>query len=493
MKPQNLTQLIYLLLFLLPVLASSQAKKKKQETYTIEATVLDKNSKNPLPFTNVLIEGTSIGTITNEEGKFELTISKKYESFKVVFSFVGYENSSLSVKKLKDTSKKVYLKPISTSLDEIVVTAKNKYKELIDQAISLISKNYSQKSIQLEAYYRELTKIDDSYTKFSDAASIIQYSAYDSNFDYLLSNTNYIQFNRLEYNINQVPYPEPKEFVADTRDQAKIIALRKSNNLQDYRILEQSKKLKSIDTLNLKWLENNEIGGGPLRLTGADKIKRREDFFDPKINSKYLFTLYGKSIYNNKPVFIISFKPKDSNNIETRYKGEITLDKESKAIIAYQYQLTKKAKKALNQRFATQLKTPETIEKKTKKAFITRITSLKNYKIYVTFSNYKDKWYLKRIKAINSYENTGDLFENYKITTESELIVGAVDTGRTSPLAGQEVFKNNFSNALFNYPLSYDSEFWNNYNSLIATGVIGKALEDLEVKGSLESQFKNKN
>lgn len=485
--------IILLFLFTTKTVTLYGQKSNNKNTISIEATVLDKDTKEPLPFTNVIIEGTSIGTITNEEGKFELTISEKYKSSAVLFSFVGYNNNRIPVKKLTDPSKKVYLKSATTSLDEIVVTAKNKYKELIDQAIASIPSNYAQQPVQLETYYRELTKIDDHYTKFSDAASNIYYTPYDTNFDYLLSNNDYMRFNRLEQNINQVPFPEPKEFVADTRDQAMIIALRKSNNLQDYKIMEQSKKLKSIDTANLKWLENNEIGGGPLRLTGADKIKRQEDFFDPKINSKYLFTLYGKSTYNNKPVYIISFKPKDSNTLSARYTGEITLDEESKAIISYQYKLTKKAKKRLNQRFAAQLKTPKTIEKKSKKAFITRITTLKDYEVYVTFSNYKGKWYLKRIKAINKYKNTGDLFEDYRVTTESELVINAVDLDKTTPIAYDKAFRNNFSNALFNYALSYDGEFWKNYNTLIATGVVGKALEDLEVKGSLESQFQNKN
>ncbi|WP_299314444.1 carboxypeptidase-like regulatory domain-containing protein [uncultured Aquimarina sp.] len=494
MKLQNLVQsFLFYLLFLGFGNIQSYAQKNKQGTYTIEATIFDKDTKDPLPFTNVLIKGTSIGTITNEEGKFELTLSKKYESSVVIVSFVGYKNNSISVKKLKDSSKKIFLKSVSTSLDEIVVTTKNKYKELIDQAISLIPENYAQQPVKLETYYRELTKIDDSYTKFSDAASTIYYTPYDANFDYLLSNTNYIQFNRLEQNINKVPFPEPKEFVADTRDQTRIIALRKSNNLQDFKIMEQSKKLKSIDTSNLKWLENNEIGGGPLRLTGADKVKRQEDFLDPKINSKYLFTLYGRSVYDNKPVYIISFKPKDSNNVAIRYTGEITIEEDSKAIIAYKYRLTKKAKKKLNQRFATQLKTPKIIEEKFKKIFLTRITSLKDYIVQVNFSNYKGKWYLKRIKSINHYNNTGDLFDAYNVTTESELIINTVNTKNTSPFSNEKVFKNNFSNALFNYPLPYEVEFWKNYSTLVATGIIGKALKDLEAKGSLESQFKSKN
>ncbi|WP_299901418.1 carboxypeptidase-like regulatory domain-containing protein [uncultured Aquimarina sp.] len=494
MKPQNITLLFVFIILLLGFGSSSSfAQQKKQETITIEATVFDKETKDPLPFTNVLLENTSIGTITNEDGKFELTFSKKYASSSVIFSFVGYENNSIPVKKLKSPTQKIFLKSISTSLDEIVVTAKNKYKEMINEAISLIPKNYAQQPVTLETYYRELTKINDNYTKFADAATEIYYSAYDNNFDYLLSNTNYKQFNRLEFNINQVPFPEPKEFVADMRDKTKIIALRKSDNLQDYKIMEQSEDLKSIDTTNLKWLENNEIGGGPLRLTGADKVKRQADFFNPKINHKYKFTLYGKSTYNNKLVYIISFKPKDSNDIEAPYIGEITLEEESKGIISYSYELTKKAKKKLNERFAAQLRTPEIVEKESKKAFITRITSLKDFKVYVNFSAYRDKWYLKRIKVTNSYDNKGDLFESYKATTESELVVNSIKTEKLSPPENENIFKNNFSNSLFTYPLPYDPSFWKDYNALIPTALLGKALEDLEAKESLESQFQNKN
>ncbi|AXT50913.1 hypothetical protein D1818_08775 [Aquimarina sp. BL5] len=242
----------------------------------------------------------------------------------------------------------------------------------------------------------------------------------------------------------------------------------------------------------LKWLENNEIGGGPLRLTGADKVKRKEDFLDPKIIDNYLFTLYGRSIYNDKPVYIISFAPKDSTSVKAKYKGEITIDEKSKAIIRYQYQLTSLAKKKLNQKFGTQLKTPLLVEKETKKAFITRTTSLTDYKVFVSFSNYKNKWYLKRIKAINEYQNTGDLFENYTATTESELIVTTVKTENIDYFSVKEQFDSTFSNALFNHNLSYSPDFWKNYSTLVPTGIVGKALEDLGTKISLEKQFQEK-
>ncbi len=453
------------------------------------AKVLDKKTEEPLPFTNVIVRGTSIGTITNEEGFFELTISAKYKKSNLIFSFVGYKNASIPIKLFSSNDKYVYLETESNSLEEVVLIAKNKYKEFIDQAIRVTSQNYAQAPTLLETYYRELTKIDHKYTKFADAAINIYYSAYNGMFDLQTSRVGYFRFSRLENEIKKVPFPEPADLIADAQDQAKIISLRKSDNLQKYKILEQSKELSAIDTTNLKWLENNEIGGGPLRLTGADKFKRQEDFFDPKTNSQYLFKLYGRSSYNDKPVYIISFAPKDPTNAKAKYKGEITMDENSKAIIAYQYSLTKLAQKQSSQKFGAQLKTPKSVEEESKLAFISRTTSLEDYKVYVTYSYYNGKWYLKRIKTTNKYLNTGDLFEDYTATTESELIVNNTQTDNIQPFPVNETFDSIFSNALFNLKLPYNQTFWESYSTLVATGVVGEALEDLESTSTLEKQF----
>ncbi len=481
---------IYIITSCLSVYSQKQTEKK---IITIEAVVHDKDTKEPLPFTNVLIEGTSIGTITNEEGAFELNVSQKYSDKNVIFSFVGYKNTTVALQKFKKAGKVVYLATASTSLEEIVVKAKNKYKEFIDDAIVMSTSNYAQIPIYLETYYRELTKIDNNYTKFADAACSIRYSAYNNGYDFQQSKASYMQFKRLEYEIKKVPFPEPLDLMADTKDQVKIVALRKSDNLQDYKIMEQSKDLKAIDSTDLKWVENNEIGGGPLRLTGADKIKRKTDFFDPKLNNRYLYTYYGRSTYNNRPVYIISFAPKDSTDSKARYRGKITLDEKSKAIISYQYRPTLLAKRKLNQKFGTQLKTPESVEKETKLSFITRTTSLLDYNVTVSYFEFSGKWYLKRIKIYNTYLNSGDLFDDFKCNTESELIVNTIHTNEDESITNTNLFSSTFSNAMFNYQLDYNLDFWKTYSTLVATGVIGKALNDLEAESSLEEQFRSKN
>jgi len=478
--------------FLFLLFAKQSYSQDQKEILNIEAQVLDKETNEPLPFTNVIIEGTSIGTITNEEGVFELSFNKKHASKNIIFSFVGYKNSVLPVTTFNDPKKIIHLKSTSTSLEEIVVTAKNKYRELVDNAIIQSSNNYSQAPVFMETYYRELTKIDDHYTKFTDAACSIRYASYNNAFDFQKSKASYMQFKRLEYEIKKVPFPEPRDLIADERDFVKVIASRKSDNLQNYKILEQSNQFKAIDTANLKWVENNEIGGGPLRLTGADKIKRQADFFDPKLNHKYQFTFSGKSTYNNRPVYIISFTPKNPNDNNTHYKGNLTIDEKSKAIISYRYQLTPNAKKRLNQKFAAQLKTPASVEKDTKLSYITRTTSLIDSEVIVSYFEFNEKWYLKRIRVANRYQNSGDLFDDFSCTTESELIVNGINTLENKKLKQIHWFDSTFSNSLFNHNINYDPKFWKNYSTLVATGIIGKALQDLQTNSTLEEQFKKK-
>jgi len=483
-KKVNLLTLVFIIIGLFSIYG-------QEKNIVIEATVLDLETKESLPYANVIVEGTSIGTITNEDGMFDLTIEKTYAESNIVFSFMGYNKITKNLQEFKTVGDTIYMKPSSTSLSEITLVSKSKSRELIKEAIAKFTTNYPENPIYMDAYYRELTKIDKHYTKFTDAASRFYYSGYNTKYNYELSYKDYQQFDRSS-KIKKVPFPEPKDFIADSRDQVKVIALRKSDNLQDYKILEQTKKLNEIQTSHLKWLENNEIGGGPLRLTGADKVKRQQDFLNPKLNEHYKFNLIGKSSYNNLPVYVIGFKPKDTLSKKAIYKGEITIDEISKAIIAYTYRPSTITKKRLNQKFAAQLKTPKSVEKQINKKFITRLTELKDYEVEVSFSQFKSKWFLKRIKVINYYKNTGDFLKNYTTTTESELIINNIELNRVHKFPEYEIYQSTFMNSIFNYKLKYTPSFWRNFNALIPTGLVGKALKDLEAESSLEEQFKNK-
>ena len=61
----------------------------------ITGTVLDQESREPIDFASVFFNGTFVGTTTDEQGHFELDISK-YATRSLTISAVGYASASIS-------------------------------------------------------------------------------------------------------------------------------------------------------------------------------------------------------------------------------------------------------------------------------------------------------------------------------------------------------------------------------------------------------------
>ena len=57
---------------------------------TISGTVIDKETKEPLASVNIYISGSTVGTVTDKEGKFEFSTSLSGEH-QVVISFISYQ------------------------------------------------------------------------------------------------------------------------------------------------------------------------------------------------------------------------------------------------------------------------------------------------------------------------------------------------------------------------------------------------------------------
>lgn len=85
---------------------------------TISGIVTDESGQ-PFPGVNVIIKGTSSGTVTNVEGAYSLAVPSDANT--LVFSFVGYFLQEVSID--GKTTLNVTLQPDIKSLDEVVVTA----------------------------------------------------------------------------------------------------------------------------------------------------------------------------------------------------------------------------------------------------------------------------------------------------------------------------------------------------------------------------------
>jgi hypothetical protein len=96
-------------------------------TQTIRGTILDKSDKLKINFASIYINGTSVGTNSDQNGYFELDITK-YSSLPLTISALGYYSVTLT-----DFSREkpieVYLTPKTFELKEIVIVAKSLAKE----------------------------------------------------------------------------------------------------------------------------------------------------------------------------------------------------------------------------------------------------------------------------------------------------------------------------------------------------------------------------
>lgn len=111
---------IHILIFLLfPTLLFSQSN------WQISGKVLEKN-KTPVPFANVFINNTSIGTSTNQNGEFVLHIPARIQKIELVISFVGYVTLKKTIFKVDAKFEKTtFILQNGVELNEVKVIAKH--------------------------------------------------------------------------------------------------------------------------------------------------------------------------------------------------------------------------------------------------------------------------------------------------------------------------------------------------------------------------------
>ncbi len=84
---------------------------------SLEGTVVDSKSKQPIPGVNVIIKGTPNGTSTDFDGKFKLPKVNKGDV--LVFSYIGYVNQTITFASQKMVA--ISLEEESNQLNEVVI------------------------------------------------------------------------------------------------------------------------------------------------------------------------------------------------------------------------------------------------------------------------------------------------------------------------------------------------------------------------------------
>jgi hypothetical protein len=125
--------------------------------YVITGKVIETESGNPVPFANVIVTGTTLGTTTNFDGIFTLELRAPVDSISV--SYIGFKPKSKKVNGSQNQLINIHLEEDVMNLENVVVIAGENPAFPIMR--SIIENRKANNKLALNAYqYEAYTKIE---------------------------------------------------------------------------------------------------------------------------------------------------------------------------------------------------------------------------------------------------------------------------------------------------------------------------------------------
>jgi hypothetical protein len=253
--------------------ANPESPKDSVYFFEIRGRVLDKTDKLPLPYSSIYLSGKTIGTVTNDNGQFQLKLPSKNLADTIIVSCIGYKRIKAPVSTFLNEEKDYLLKPDVISIQEVIIR-KISPVNLLLSATEAVNENYPDKPAILNSFYREMIRKGSRYMMVSEA---------------ILENY------------------KPGYNRAAASDQVKILKGRKSQDPG------------TRDSVLLK------LKAGLNTMLQLDVVKNMPDFLTGENTQDYDYKMSDIVVDNGREQYAIEFSPKKgSDNIF--YKGRILLD-----------------------------------------------------------------------------------------------------------------------------------------------------------------------
>lgn len=263
-----------------------QAQEDQQNYDQYKGEVIDSDTKKPLVFATIALEGTNISTITNTEGQFLLKVPKNSETDNVTVSFLGYKSRVIPLLQFNGNDNRISLEVSVTKLPEVNISIPKDAAALVRQTMKSKGDNYFEEPTEMTAFYRETIKKRKKNVSLSEAVVNIYKTSYTS----------------------------------ARKDAIELFKARKST---DY---------SKLDTLALK------LQGGPFNTLFVDIMKYPEYIFSDETFPDYVFTFDRSTTINNKLIYVINFKQRP--NIEKPlYQGQLYIDADNKILTSAVFSL----------------------------------------------------------------------------------------------------------------------------------------------------------
>jgi hypothetical protein len=391
------------------------AAQESESYFTVSGVVKDSQTKKKLMYVNVSVPGTNVGTVTNADGEFSLKIKHIWKSKEVEVSHIGYQNYLFSASG-DLTGMVILLKPSINVLKEVVVRPSDP-RVLLEEAIDRIAANYSKNSDLFSAFYRETVQKGKRYIQVAEAVTDVYKFPYNQSVD---------------------------------RDRVRISKGR--------RLLAPQKS----DTLAVKLM------GGPYLSILLDIVKNPDVLLDKEMLGMYDYTMEDQVNLNNRPQYVISFKPRVTLPVPLYY-GRYFIDRENLAFTQIEFSLDM-----------------SDLDKATSVMLVKKPLGL-HFKPYefsflVTYKQKNGVSYMNYIRSEAQFKCDWKrkLFSSrYDVISEMVMTDRNVADGKPFPYRESFTKDEAFSDKVGDF---FDSNFWGAYNIIEPTESLDAAVNKLKKK-----------
>ncbi len=226
----------------------------------IKGTVTDANTGEPVPFVYVLLKGTTVGTVTDNQGKY--SIRTNAVAAEVRFSYIGYEAETRTIVKGEEQIIDISLKLSSITLSEVTVKpGKREYSNKNNPAVELIEKVIEHKDQNRQEFFGflEYEKYEKTLLALSNIPDSLRQAKAFEKYKFIFDNTDTTR--RISKNVLPIFIQETiSDYYYRKEPEAtkEIILATKTVNLQEY--LDNKGVVANLDHLfqNIK-IYDNEI------------------------------------------------------------------------------------------------------------------------------------------------------------------------------------------------------------------------------------------
>ena len=139
-----------------------------QNSMAVSGRITDAEKDAPLPFAQIALNNSTIGTVSNEEGQFYLAIPENHLQDTIVITYLGYETARMPVSGLIGKTSLIRLKSKEFELKEVEVVSLTP-EEVMRRMFNRISENYGSDSLLLTAFYRSQKFAGKKLAEYAEA------------------------------------------------------------------------------------------------------------------------------------------------------------------------------------------------------------------------------------------------------------------------------------------------------------------------------------